>query len=45
MYILPPKKYEKVKSLFNNKKNNSTDKIFNRIKKDLKWIKINYGQF
>ncbi len=44
MYILPPKKYEKVKSLFNNKKNNSTDKIFNKIKKDLKWIKINYGQ-
>ena len=44
MYILPPTKYHKLKTLFGNKKMNSTEKIFNKIKKDVKWIKINYGQ-
>ena len=44
MYILPPNKYEKIKLLFNNKKNNSSEKLFKKIKKDIKWLKINYGQ-
>ncbi len=44
MYILPPKKYGKLKSVFLKEKNASSDKIFNKIKKDLKWIKIKYGQ-
>ena len=44
MYILPPNKYEKIKTLFNNKKNNSAEKIFIKIRKDLKWLKVNYGQ-
>jgi sporadic carbohydrate cluster 2OG-Fe(II) oxygenase len=44
MYILPPKKYNKIKSTFLISKNLSSEKIFKKIKKDLKWIKINYGQ-
>lgn len=44
MYILPPKKYGKLKSVFLKGKNASSDKIFKKIKKDLKWIKIKYGQ-
>lgn len=44
MYILPPNKYEKIKFLFNNKNNNSTDKIFKKIKNDFRWLNIKYGQ-
>ena len=44
MYILPPNKYEKIKSLFNNKDNNSSEKIFKKIRKDIKWLKVNFGQ-
>ena len=44
MYILPPKKYGKLKSVFLKENNASSDKIFNKIKKDLKWITIKYGQ-
>ncbi|OUU21227.1 MAG: 2OG-Fe(II) oxygenase [Candidatus Endolissoclinum sp. TMED37] len=44
MFILPPNKYHKLKKLFNDKKINSTDKIFNKLRKDLIWIEIKYGQ-
>ena len=44
MYILPPQKYEKLKKLFLKGKDTSSEKIFSKIKKDLKWIEIKYGQ-
>mgnify|MGYP001167624807 CR=1 FL=1 len=44
MYILPPNKYDKIKKFFLNKESSSSEKIFNKIKKDLKWINIKYGQ-
>ncbi len=44
MFILPPKKYNKIKKIFQEKKFNSSDKIFEKIKKDLIWIKIKFGQ-
>ena len=43
-YILPPNKYDKIKKFFLNKESSSSEKIFNKIKKDLKWINIKYGQ-
>ena len=42
MYILPPNKYEKLNSII--KKNKSASEIFTKIKKDLKWIEIDYGK-
>ena len=33
MFILPPKKYNKIKKIFKEKKYNSSDKIFKKIKK------------
>lgn len=44
MYILPPKKYQKFEKIFKNKKNSDSEKIYKKMKKDLKWIKINYGE-
>ena len=44
MFILPPNKYEKIKKIFLEKKSISSEQIFNKIKKDLVWIKIKYGQ-
>lgn len=44
MYILPPTKYKKLQKLFLNKNTTSSKIIFNRIKKDLKWIEVKYGQ-
>ena len=44
MYILPPSKYEKLKKIFTDKKSKSSEKIFNKIKKNLEWVKIKYGQ-
>ncbi len=44
MFILPPKKYNKMKKIFQEKKFNSSDKIFEKIRKDLIWIKIKFGQ-
>lgn len=43
MYILPPKKYFILNKLFKEGKNNSTEKIFKKIKKHLSWINIEYG--
>ena len=44
MYILPPSKYQKFEKIFKNKKNSDSEKIYQKMKKDLKWIKINYGE-
>tara|TARA_Y100000590_G_C15694689_1_gene1004675 strand:- start:273 stop:1085 length:813 start_codon:yes stop_codon:yes gene_type:complete len=44
MYILPPTKYKKLKKIFLDKTTTSSEKIFKKIKKDLKWIEIKYGQ-
>ena len=44
MFILPPAKYNKIKKIFQEKKYNSSDKIYEKIKKDLIWINIKYGQ-
>ena len=44
MYILPPKKYSKFEKIFQNRKHNDSEAIFKKIKKDLKWIKVNYGE-
>jgi len=44
MFILPPEKYPKLKKLFLDKNINSTNEIFKRLKKDLVWINIKYGQ-
>mgnify|MGYP001167790459 CR=1 FL=1 len=42
MYILPKKIHDK--NLKNFKKYHSTDEIFKKLNKKLKWLKINYGQ-
>lgn len=44
MFILPPSKYNKIKTLFLKKKSSSSEEIFKKIKKHLTWIKINYGE-
>ena len=44
MFILPPSKYNKIKKIFLEKKNNSSENIFQKIKKDLVWINIKFGQ-
>ena len=44
MYILPTSKYNKIKKIFLEKSSFSSEKIFKRIRKDLKWIKIKYGE-
>lgn len=44
MYILPPQKYKKLKKIFVSIKNTSSSKIFSKIKNDLKWIDIKFGQ-
>ena len=43
MYILPPNKYFKIKKNLLDKKIKSSDQLFKKIKKDLQWIKIDYG--
>jgi len=44
MFILPPSKYSKIKKLILKKKSTSSEQIFQKIKKDLHWIKIKYGE-
>ena len=44
MYILPPSKYNKMKKIFLQKKSSSSKEIFQKIKKDLHWIEIKYGE-
>ncbi len=44
MFILPPSKYDKLKKIFLDPKIKSSKKIYYKLKKDLEWIKIDYGQ-
>jgi len=45
MYILPPSKFENLKKhLITKKKQSSVNEIYNKIKKDLVWINIKFGQ-
>ena len=44
MFILPANKSKKIDKIFNQKKLKTTKDIFKYIKKDIKWLKINYGQ-
>ena len=44
MYILPSHKMKKYESKLINKKTKSSEQIFNLIKKDLIWLKVNYGE-
>ena len=44
MFILPPKKYKTLEKIFLKKNSSSSDQIFNKIKNDLIWIKIKYGE-
>lgn len=44
MYILPPKKNEALKDIFAGKKVKKSGDIFNKIKKDLIWLNVKYGQ-
>lgn len=43
MYILPPKKMNFINKVF--KKNLDTEILFKKIKKDVVWLKVNYGEF
>tara|TARA_B100000029_G_scaffold340555_1_gene332823 strand:- start:167 stop:955 length:789 start_codon:yes stop_codon:yes gene_type:complete len=44
MYILPPKKNEEFKDLFMSNNIKKSDDIFKKIKKDLIWLNVKYGQ-
>ena len=44
MFILPPSKYFKIKKIFNQKNASASDQIYKKIKKDLRWINIKYGE-
>jgi len=44
MYILPPKKYKKFEKKFSKGLKKDSEHLFQYIKKDIKWIKIKFGQ-
>ena len=44
MYILPPKKSKKIQSLLLDKKIKKSEDIFKKIKQDLVWLDVKYGQ-
>ena len=44
MFILPPSKYNKIENIFLKKNSSSSETIFKKIKKDLEWVKIKYGE-
>lgn len=44
MYILPPTKYKKLEEKFSKASKKSSEDLFQYIKKDVKWIKIKFGQ-
>ena len=43
MFILPSNKSKIINKIFKDKIKSTSD-IFQKIKKDIKWLKINYGQ-
>ena len=44
MYILPPNHYKKVENNFKKYSNKSSTQLFNKIKKNLDWIDIKFGE-
>ena len=44
MYLLPPKKNKKLKKLFLNEKVKTSEDVFEKVKKDLIWLNVKYGQ-
>ena len=44
MYILPPKKYKKFEKKFSMTAKKDSEYIFKKIKKNIKWLKIRFGQ-
>lgn len=44
MFILPPQKYKKIHNNFKKFSGKSSDEFFKKIKKNLKWIDIKFGQ-
>ena len=44
MYILPPKKNKKFEKKFNKMFKKNSETIYQEIKKDIKWIKVKFGQ-
>lgn len=44
MYLLPPKETKKIVENFSKKKLDNSEKLYNNIKKKVKWMEINYGQ-
>tara|TARA_B100000787_G_scaffold114819_1_gene85587 strand:- start:386 stop:1192 length:807 start_codon:yes stop_codon:yes gene_type:complete len=44
MYILPPKYYKKVEKNFSKFSGNSSEEFYKKIKKNIEWIKINFGE-
>ena len=44
MYLLPPNKSKKLKDLFLNKKIKTSEDVFEKVKKDLIWLDVKYGQ-
>jgi sporadic carbohydrate cluster 2OG-Fe(II) oxygenase len=45
MYILEQADYEYFKKQINNKKVKSSREIYNIVKKKIRWLKVNYGEF
>ena len=44
MYLLPPKYYKNIERNFTKYSGNSSEVFFNKIKKNVEWIKINFGE-
>ena len=44
MFILPASKYKKITNLLQSSKFKNSSELFPKIKNDIKWLKINYGQ-
>ena len=44
MYILPPKHYRKIEKNFLKFNKKSSQQLFNKIKKNVEWININFGE-
>ena len=44
MFILPANKAKKINQIFEKKRIKPNKDIFKNIKKDLKWLKINFGE-
>lgn len=45
MFILESSKYDKFRKIYKKVKNTSADNLHNKVKKDLKYLKVNYKNF